>query len=188
MAVVVTAAGITGIAAANATSEQAYAKSVPTATDGPTEPSAQQVGEVPAKKKAPRLPTLLRKNTKGDDHRGFEKSAYRGKFFHKGDEPLRKCIISRESHATYMLSDGGAYQFMSYDAWPVSLTWMMKKETRKVYGNKKANIMQDILSKKELHYWSRYWQDKAFYTVLNYKHRHSGIKHWAATVPGTDCF
>jgi len=188
MAMGFVAGAVMGVAAPNS-SQQAYAKSVPTATDGLTEPTATNVGLVPAQQEATvkRLPTLLRVNS-ADDERGFEKSAYKGKYFHRADETLRRCIITRESHATYMLNGGGAYQFMSYDRWPISLSWMLKKEIRKHYGKRLANKMQKILSHHEVNEWSRYWQDAAFYTVLNYKGRHSGIKHWTATVPGTDCF
>lgn len=188
MGLALIAGAVMGVAAPNF-SEQAYAKSVPTATDGLTEPTATNVGLAPTQQEAAvkRLPTLLRVNSVGNE-RGFKKSAYRGKYFHKGDESLRKCIGTRESHFQYMLSGGGAYQFMSYDRWPISLSWMVKKEVRKQYGKRLANKMQKILSKHEVNQWSRYWQDAAFYTVLNYNGRHSGIKHWTATVPGTDCF
>ena len=130
------------------------------------------------------LPILMRVNTP-DDERGYEKSAYRGKWYDPRYESIRKCIGTRESHFTYMMSNGGAYQFMSYDRWPISLAWMMKKETRKEYGKAAANRMWRVLSKTEVNKWSRYWQDFAFWVVWRHG---AGKHHWNEIVPGTGCF
>lgn len=130
------------------------------------------------------LPTLLRVHTP-DDERGYEKSAYKGRWYKPQWESVRKCIGTRESHFQYMLSNGGAYQFMASDRWPVSLSWMMKKETRKMYGKQAANRMQRVLSNHEVNQWSRYWQDFSFWVVFR---NGAGKHHWNPTVPGTGCF
>lgn len=130
------------------------------------------------------MPELLRKHSH-ETHRGYEPSSYRGRWFDKRTEPIRKCIGTRESHFQYMLSDGGTYQFMASNRWPVSLAWMMKKETRHDYGKTAANRMFRVLSRHEVNQWSRFWQDQAFWVVW----RHGkGAKHWLPTVPGTGCF
>lgn len=130
------------------------------------------------------MPELLRKHSP-QSVRGYEPSSYRGKWFDKKYEPVRKCIVKRESGGAYMMRGGGAYQFMSYDRWPISLAWMMKKETRHMYGNAEANRMWDVLSRHEVNQWSRYWQDFAFWRVWRHGH---GRAHWNPTVPGTGCF
>ena len=133
------------------------------------------------------MPTLLRvdANKEGVNHRGYQKSAYRGRWFDPRWESVRKCIGTRESHFQYMLSDGGTYQFMASNRWPISLAWMMKKETRKVYGKAQANRMWRVLSHHEVNQWSRYWQDQAFWVVFRHG---AGKHHWDPTVAGTGCF
>ena len=146
-------------------------------------PTSQATVVAPQKK----MPTLLRVNAvkEGINHRGYQKSAYKGRYFDPRWESVRKCIGTRESHFQYMLSDGGTYQFMASKRWPVSLAWMMKKETRKVYGKRAANKMWQVLSQHEVNQWSRYWQDFSFWRVFDHGR---GKHHWDPTVAGTGCF
>lgn len=138
----------------------------------------------------PHMPTLLRVNS-SESARGYEKSSYRGRWFDKRYESVRKCIGMRESHFTYAMGSnggpnlGGTYQFMASDRWPVSLSWMMKKETRRVFGAAEANRMQRVLSHHQVGEWSRYWQDFAFWRVWRHG---AGRAHWNPIVPGTGCF
>lgn len=132
----------------------------------------------------PVMPTLLRVHSR-DDERGVEPSAYRGRWFVKRHEGIRKCILRRESGGAYMMRDGGGYQFMSYSRWPRSLSFMLKPETRAVFGRSEANRMQRVLRSHEVNEWSRYWQDAAFWVVWR---KGAGAKHWNPTVPGTGCF
>lgn len=140
---------------------------------------------IPADNNSHTIPEFSRYASESSE-RGWQPSAYRGKYFVKVDEPLRKCIGTRESHFQYMLSNGGAYQFMS--GWkPISGAWMLKKEARQMFGDKAANRMFNDLSKRPFNQWSRYWQDALYSTVMNWEGRRSGWKHWAPTVPGTLC-
>lgn len=134
------------------------------------------------------MPVLLRKHS-DETARGYEKSSYQGRWYDKRWESVRKCIGTRESHFQYMMGSGpnigGAYQFMASDHWPVSLAWMMKKETRKNYGKAEANRMWRVLSSHEVNQWARFWQDQAFWVVWRHG---AGKHHWDPVVPGTGCF
>jgi hypothetical protein len=113
---------------------------------------------------------------------GWQASAYTGKWYAQKWEPVRKCISQRESRHNYRAknrtsSASGAYQFLD-SRWRVSLTHMMMREARS------KSERQDIkaLRTQPIHKWSRYWQDRAFYTAW----RHGkGAQHWAPTVEGT---
>ena len=113
---------------------------------------------------------------------GWQASAYTGKWYAQKWEPIRKCISQRESRHNYrarssISTAAGAYQFLD-SQWRVSLTHMMMREART------QSERQDIkkLRHSPINEWSRYWQDRAFYTAF----RHGkGAKHWAPTVEGT---
>lgn len=115
---------------------------------------------------------------------GFEASAYTGKWYAQKWEPIRKCISHRESRHNYRARNKtstamGAYQFLD-SQWRVSLTWMMLQEARTM------SERQDIkaLRHKPIAKWSRYWQDRAWFTAW----RHGeGAHHWRATEGGTEC-
>ena len=128
-----------------------------------------------------------------DDLEGFEPSLYRGEFFRKGDENYRKCVIHRESRNRYNITGGGnldsdpwgdysgAYQLHPDLAHGV--IFMMAKESKKT----EDGLLQDI---RELHdikpkKWSRYFQDRAFYTILNWDGPRSGQSHWY--ISGSPC-
>jgi hypothetical protein len=63
----------------------------------------------------------------------------------------------------------GTYQFLD-SQWRRSLVWMLLPEHRDRRGEVRA------LRAKPIHHWSRYWQDAAFWTVLD---GGAGAKHWA---------
>jgi hypothetical protein len=121
--------------------------------------------------------------------KGFKPSLYRGRHFSKSDESLRKCIITRESRAVYSVTGGGnldgipggdyqgAYQ-MSPDL-ARGVTYMMAKESKKTNDGLLSEVrsLRDVPASE----WSRYWQDRAFYTILNYENSRSGAKHWFST-------
>jgi hypothetical protein len=123
------------------------------------------------------------------DKEGYELSLYRGKHYHKDQERFRWCVMKRESHHNYRAANKsssarGAYQFLDNN-WRNGLVHMMVKESKK---NKDGLIpkMRE-LPKKPIHHWNRYYQDRAFFTALNYNGKWSGKKHWNATVKGTGC-
>lgn len=123
------------------------------------------------------------------DRKGYEKSLYRGKYYHKDQEGFRKCVMKRESHHNYRAANRsssarGAYQFLDNN-WRDGLVHMMIKESNK-NGDGLIPEMRE-LKNKSIKHWNRYYQDRAFFTALNFNGKWSGKKHWRATVPGTGC-
>jgi hypothetical protein len=121
--------------------------------------------------------------------KGYKKSLYRGKYYHPDQEKFRWCVMKRESHHNYRAANKsssarGAYQFLD-SQWREGLSYMMVKESKKSDDGLIANIRN--LKGKPIHSWNRYYQDRAFFTALNYNGKWSGKKHWNATVPGTGC-
>lgn len=116
------------------------------------------------------------------DTQGWEPSLYTGKWYAEKWAPIRKCIMDRESNFNYKArnkhsSAAGAYQFLD-SQWRVSLTHMMMHEATSLSERQAIKALRD----KPINKWSRYWQDRAFYTAW----RHGeGRHHWAPTVEGT---
>jgi hypothetical protein len=113
---------------------------------------------------------------------GWQASAYTGKWYAEKWAPIRKCIMDRESNHNYRArnpssSAQGAYQFLD-SQWRVSLTHMMMPEALSMSERQAIkNLRKQPIAK-----WSRYWQDRAFYTAW----RHGeGAHHWRITVEGT---
>jgi len=110
---------------------------------------------------------------------GYAPSLYQGKWYKKKWEDERKCIMQRESRFNYKAANKsssarGAYQFLD-SQWRDGLVWMMLDE-----GGNKKEIRS--LRDKPIHKWSRYYQDRAFFTAW----RHGkGKKHWH--YPGSHC-
>lgn len=123
------------------------------------------------------------------DLKGYEKSLYRGKYYSKDQESWRKCVMDRESNFRYKAANSrssarGAYQFLDNN-WREGLVHMMIKESKKKDHGLEKKMRK--LFEKPIHRWNRYYQDRAFFTALNYSGKWSGKKHWNATVPGTGC-
>jgi hypothetical protein len=111
---------------------------------------------------------------------GYRPSEYRGKWYSQRFEPVRKCIMHRESRHRYGLANRtssarGAYQFLD-SQWRTSLTWMLLREHR----DRRAEVI--ALRSKPIHHWSRYWQDAAFFTAWR---NGEGRKHWY--LAGSSC-
>ena len=124
-----------------------------------------------------------------EDLKGSEKSLYRGKYYYKSQESWRKCVMDRESNFRYKAknrssSASGAYQFLDNN-WRDGLVWMMIKESKKTDDNLDP-YLRDLF---DVHItkWNRYFQDRAFFTALNFEGKWAGKKHWNATVSGTGC-
>jgi len=148
----------------------AYAKSVPTA--------AERVVYKSAEHRAAESPVAL-------DMKGYQPSLYRGKWYSPRWENTRKCIMQRESRHNYRAANKsssarGAYQFLD-SQWRDGLVWMMLKESKK--HNDGLHDSLKGLRKKPIHAWSRYYQDRAFFTAWRHG---AGKKHWA--YPGSNCF
>ena len=94
---------------------------------------------------------------------GIRSSAYVGKYYSSRYERTRKCIVRKESGGNYRIKSRsgyyrGAYQFNPY----------LARVTAKRMGNPK-------LANRSIHTWSRFHQDKAFWTVWN---KGNGRGHW----------
>ena len=151
-------------------SETAYAKSVPTATGKVVYKSAEhRAAESPV----------------ADNMKGFMPSLYRGQWYSARWEQTRECIMYRESRHNYRAANKrssarGAYQFLD-SQWRDGLVWMMLDESKKTKDGLRSEIRE--LRNKPIHAWSRYFQDRAFFTAWR---NGAGKKHWA--LQGSRCF
>lgn len=113
--------------------------------------------------------------------RGPLPSLYRGEFFHADQEPYRLCVGDREGGFTYMIRGGGGNNYYGTYQMSAALvrgaSWMMAAESRRT-GDGLRDDARDLLHVPG-NKWSRYWQDRAFFTVLNAKGKWSGKSHWA---------
>jgi hypothetical protein len=131
----------------------------------------------------PELPDPVHKGVK--HHAGA--SMHRGARYAPKHERLRKCIRQRESNNFYNAVSRtgtyrGAYQFSP--ALTVGAAWMIQKQLRATHGKQVAVEIGRALRSAPMNQWAIYWQDRAFWTIWN---NGKGRKHWAATVPGTEC-
>ncbi len=116
------------------------------------------------------------------DMRGIEGSLYRGRFFSERSEDKRLCIVKRESEGFYdVVNPGGSY----FGAYQVSralargVTYMMADEHKDLMGEGRAKQVLASLRESPMNTWSRYWQDAAFHTIMNWEGELSGASHWA---------
>jgi hypothetical protein len=94
---------------------------------------------------------------------GIRSSAYVGKYYSSRHEGTRKCIVRKESGGNYRIASRtgkyrGAYQFNAN---------LARHTARKMGHSELAN--------KPFNQWSRFHQDKAFWTVWN---NGRGRGHW----------
>ncbi len=110
------------------------------------------------------------------DMKGFEVSLYQGKWYMPKKEQIRKCIMDREANHQYRaVSAGGMYRgvYQMNRALARGATFMMQEEIKKEMPEALAQVKQ--LRKIPTQQWSRYWQDRAFWTIWrNGKGKH----HW----------
>lgn len=104
-------------------------------------------------------------------------SEYTGYFYTVNpNEPFRKCVAWRESRNTpTAVSRGnhqGLYQFT--DALADGAAWMMMKDPLDPIDRQQRLVLQ----RTPMREWSRYWQARAFWTILNWLGPNSGAKHW----------
>jgi hypothetical protein len=101
-------------------------------------------------------PTGERNTTVSRSMSGIRSSAYIGKYYSARHEGTRKCIVRKESHGNYRIASRtgkyrGAYQFNAH----------LARATAKRMG-------RPDLAGKNFNHWSRFEQDKAFWTVWNH--------------------
>jgi hypothetical protein len=121
------------------------------------------------------LALTLSPNTDAPHFIGWSASAYTGKWYAEKWAPIRKCIMYRESRFNYRAqnrtsSAAGAYQFLD-SKWRVSLTHMMMREAVTVSERRDIKALRE----QNIRTWSRYWQDRAFYTAWAHG---AGREHW----------
>jgi hypothetical protein len=108
-------------------------------------------------------------------------SLYRGIYYHPDQEAFRHCVADREGSFTYVVRGGGGNNYFGTYQMSSALvrgaSWMMAAESRKTHDGlwKQARALLNVPGNK----WNRYWQDRAFYTILNYDGRWAGKHHWA---------
>ncbi len=110
------------------------------------------------------------------DMKGFERSLYQGKWYMPKKESIRRCIMDRESNHRYRaVSAGGMYRgaYQMNRALARGASFMMQKEVKKQMPEAVSQVRK--LRKIPTQQWSRYWQDRAFWTIWrNGKGKH----HW----------
>ena len=120
------------------------------------------------------------------DTSGWMPSLYHGLYYQKGQGQYRRCVMTRESHINYLAANKhssarGAYQFLDNN-WRKPMVWMMLKESKITNDSLSETIL--TLVNKPMNKWSRYFQDRAFFTALNIRGRYVGSNHWNADGPG----
>jgi len=130
-------------------------------------------------------PVVVSVNDQAQD--GIEPTAYRGKFYLSELEPMRQCIIWWETRGHYystgqMGAHEGAYQMT--DALYRGAAWMMTDEMRATWPRNWSKARNELLTT-EGHLWGRFWQDMAFYTIMNWRAPRSGRHHWH--LDGSQC-
>lgn len=110
------------------------------------------------------------------DMKGFERSLYRGKWYMPKKENIRKCIMDREANHRYRaVSAGGIYRgvYQMNRGLARGATFMMQKEVKKNMPEALEQVKR--LRKIPTQQWSRYWQDRAFWTIWR---KGKGKHHW----------
>lgn len=104
-------------------------------------------------------------------------TAYTGHYYRvHAAEPFRKCVAWRESRNTRTAVSRGGHRGL-YQMTPElghGAAWMM----RMAPGERISRAQRVRLQSMPITSWSRYWQDRAFYTVLNARGAGSGWRHW----------
>lgn len=115
------------------------------------------------------------------DQNGIAPSAYRGRYFRAQLEAFRKCIAQREGRGQYgVTGSGGHYEgtYQMTDALAIGAGWMMRDELRHLFGATVGTEIARMLRATPAHLWDRFYQDMAFWTILNWKHDLAGTNHW----------
>jgi len=153
-------------------------------------PAAKRPAAKPAKPAKPLAPSsnpqvnLARGMGAAADRSGFATSLYQGAWFMPSVEPIRKCIMDRESNFSYTAVGAGTY-FGAYQMnrnLAIGATHAMEAEVRKEMGAEGVRILRSLRQTTPNH-WNRYWQDRAFYTIW---HKGAGKGNWRGG--GLRCF
>ena len=111
---------------------------------------------------------------------GVRGSAYTGKYYRASQETYRKCVGQREGRFQYFGTGSNNYYEGTYqmrDQLFIGAAWMLSRELKATYAN--WEVVRAELLDTPGHKWGRFWQDMAFYTVLNWRGDGVGASHWA---------
>ena len=111
---------------------------------------------------------------------GVRGSAYTGKYYRASQETYRKCVGQREGLFQYFGTGSNNYYEGTYqmrDQLFIGAAWMLSRELKATYAN--WEVVRAQLLDTPGHKWGRFWQDMAFYTVLNWRGDGVGASHWA---------
>lgn len=104
-------------------------------------------------------------------------TAYTGHYYRVNQaEPFRKCVAWRESRNVRTAVSRGGHRGL-YQMTPelgVGAAWMMRMDPSDPISRAQRVRLQAM----PITSWSRYWQDRAFYTVFNARGAASGWRHW----------
>jgi hypothetical protein len=106
-------------------------------------------------------------------------SAYVGSFYDKRFEKKRRCIQFRESNGSYTVRSANGKYLGAYQMNPGlgrAVTFLMARSLRAEVGPAQATTLLVALRARPVNRWSRYWQDRAFWTIFNHGR---GAAHWA---------
>jgi len=175
---------------ANESPKKATAKKPAAKKPAAKRPAAKKPAAKPAKPAKPLAPSsnpqvnLARGMGAAADRSGFATSLYQGAWFMPSVEPIRKCIMDRESNFSYTAVGAGTY-FGAYQMnrnLAIGATHAMEAEVRKELGAEGVRILRSLRQTTPNH-WNRYWQDRAFYTIW---HKGAGKGNWRGG--GLRCF
>lgn len=111
-------------------------------------------------------------------------TAYTGHYYRVYPaEAFRKCVAWRESRDTRTAVSRGGHRGL-YQMTPElgdGAAWMMRVDPVDPISRAQRVRLQSM----PITSWSRYWQDRAFYTVLNARSAGSGWRHWYLS--GSSC-
>lgn len=116
------------------------------------------------------------------DQTGARPSAYKGRFYRAFMEQYRRCIAQREGRHQYgTTGSGGHYEgtYQMTDALAIGAAWMMQPELKRLFGTTQGRDIAARLRATPMHRWHRFYQDMAFWTVLNINGTGHGARHWA---------
>ena len=111
---------------------------------------------------------------------GVRGSAYTGKYYRASQENYRKCVGQREGRFQYFGTGSNNYYEGTYqmrDQLFIGAAWMLSRELKATYAN--WEVVRAELLDTPGHKWGRFWQDMAFYTILNWRGDGVGASHWA---------
>ena len=116
-----------------------------------------------------------------DSQIGLRSSAYTGRKYRPADEQYRRCVAQREGRHQYgVTGSNGMYQgtYQMTAALVRGAAWEMRDELIDTWGKAGRKTFRVLLVTPG-HRWSRFYQDMAFWTILNARGERSGAKHWA---------